>query len=186
MNYYLPKSLTVDGVDYEIRTDYRVILDIMEALADPELTDEDKAEVAFEVLYPDYEKIPPQAKFEAIERAYWFINGGRTDDGKVTPKVMDWEQDFEYIAAPISKAYGQDIRGVAHLHWWTFLSYYMEIGDCTFAQIVSIREKRRKGKLEKWEREWYRKNKDLVDFKVRYTDTEKDLLEQWTGEKHGK
>ena len=185
MNYYLPTSLDVAGIEYEIRTDYRVALDIITALSDPDLDDYDKAEVAFEILYVDYDKIPLPAKYEAVEKAYWYINGGHDDDGKQYPKIMDWEQDFEYIAAPISKSVGQDIRGMEYMHWWTFLSYYLEIGDCTFAQIVSIRERKRKGKLEKWEREWYRKNKDLVDFKIRYSDAEKDLLSQWTGEKHG-
>ena len=33
----LPTSLSVGGQDYEIRTDYRVILDILTAVNDPEI-----------------------------------------------------------------------------------------------------------------------------------------------------
>ena len=47
--------------------------------------------------------------------------------------------------------------------------------------MISVREKVRTGKkLEKWEREWYRKNKDLVDLPMKYSESEKALLEEWT------
>ena len=60
----------------------------------------------------------------------------------------------------------------------------MEIGDCLFAQVINIREKKAKGKpLNKTDKEFYRKNRDLVDIKMHYTETEKDVLKQWTGEK---
>ena len=94
--------------------------------------------------------------------------------------MVDWEQDFPYIIAPINRVLGQEIRSVPYLHWWTFISAYYEIGDCTFAQIVSIRDKKARGKkLEKAEAEWYKKNQNLVDFRKVYSDTEKDFLKQW-------
>ena len=68
------------------------------------------------------------------------------------------------------------------LHWWTFLSAYMEIGgDCLFSQIVSIRDKQaRKKKLEKHERDWLRRNGDLVRLKSQYTKEDEDLIKEWT------
>lgn len=43
--------------------------------------------------------------------------------------------------------------------------------------LVSIRDKLRRGKkLEKWEQEFYRENKDRVDLKTKYTPDE--LAEQ--------
>ena len=51
-------------------------------------------------------------------------------------------------------------------HWWTFLSAYMEIGESLFATVIHIREKLIKGKkLDKWEQEFYKDNKSLIDFK---------------------
>ena len=56
----------------------------------------------------------------------------------------------------------------------------MEIGDCTFAQIVRIRSLKAKGKkLDKADQEWYRKTRHLVDIKTAYTDSEKDMLHRW-------
>ena len=68
-----------------------------------------------------------------------------------------------------------------YMHWWTFLSLYQEIGgDCTFAQVVSIRYKKAHGKkLDKQEREWYRKNRKIVDFKQNYTDSDKQMFKEW-------
>lgn len=105
---------------------------------------------------------------------------------------MNWESDFSLIAAPVNRVLGYEIRAVEYdvennsggVHWYTFLSAYMEIGDCLFAQVINIREKKAKGKpLNKTDKEFYRKNRDMVDIKIHYTETEKDVLKQWTGEK---
>jgi hypothetical protein len=62
-------------------------------------------------------------------------------------------------------------------HWWTFIGGYREIGECTFANIVGIRSKRAKGKrLEKWEEEFYRENKKMVDLPQKLTAEEEEFL----------
>ena len=53
----LPHSLNVGGVDYEIREDFRAILDILTAFNDDELTDEGKTKIMMEILY--YPVLPP-------------------------------------------------------------------------------------------------------------------------------
>ena len=53
----------------------------------------------------------------------------------------------------------------------------MEIGECTFATIVSIRAKKQKGKkLEKWEEEFYRENYDKVNLPQKLTKEEEEFL----------
>ena len=101
---------------------------------------------------------------------------------KKAPKLIDWEQNFAYIVAPINRVIGQEIRAIPYLHWWSFISAYYEIGDCLFAQIVSIRNKKARGKkLDKWEQEFYQNNRALVDLKTKYTDEENDVLNAWLG-----
>lgn len=179
--YDLPKSLEVCGETYEIRSDYRAVLDICAALSDIELSDQEKAFVTLSIFYPDFENMPQEHYQAAIERCFWFIDCGSDEDRtKKAPKLMDWEQDFQYIVAPINRVIGKEIRSAEDLHWWTFVSAYYEIGDCTFAQIVRIRDKKAKGKkLDKAEQEWYKNNRKLVDFKHTYTDGEKEILKQW-------
>lgn len=190
MNYDLPKSLEVCGVDYAIRYDFRAVLDICIALNDPDLTDEDRGEVALSILYVDFESMPPEHYDEAVKKCTWFINGGEEqEEGKKNATLMSWEQDFPILVAPINRVCGQDIRAIPYdektneggFHWWSFLSCYMEIGDCLFAQVVRIREKKRSGKkLDKSDREFYQKNKKLVDLQTHYSAAELDLLEKWT------
>ena len=182
MIYDLPTSLEVGGKEYEIRSDYRAALDICVALSDPELEDREKAFIALTILYPDFDSIPQEHYKEAIEKCFWFINGGEEDTGPKTPQLVSWEQDFPLIVAPINRVLGKEIRSMEYLHWWSWLSAYMEIGgDCTFAQVVSIRDKQARHKtLDKVEKEWLKRNRHLVDFKRKYTQAEDELLKQWT------
>ena len=174
----LPTVLTVGGEEQPIRTDYRVALDCFLALTDPELDDYNKPLEVIDMLFIN--DIDPNYWQEAINKALWFLRGGDEERGEKGPQLVSWEQDFTYIASPISNIVGQDIRGMEYLHWWSFLSAYMAIGDCLFAQIVRIRDMQARGKrLDKSDREFYRKNKHLIDIKVKLTDAEQNVLKEW-------
>lgn len=185
MNYTLPETVELGGNVYKIRSDYRAALDIIAALSDCELTDFDKLEVMIGIFYE--EPIPMAQVKEAVKACYWFLRCGEEEDVGKHPRLMDWEQDFSLICAPITKALGQEVRSVPYMHWWTFVGYYQGIGDSTFAQVVSIRKKLQKHrKLEKYEQEYYRENRKLIDLKMRYTQEEKEFLSLIEGGgKHG-
>ena len=58
------------------------------------------------------------------------------------------------------------------------------IEDCLIyhSQIVSIRDKKqRRKKLEKWEKDWLRRNSDIVNLRTKYTDEENKLFNEWGG-----
>lgn len=176
----LPTRLEVCGVEYEIRSDYRAVLDIFAALSDPELNDQERQFAALDILYPGFDEMPTDHYQDAIRQCFWFINGGDDPPAENPVKLIDWEQDFKLIVAPVNRVMGQEVRAVDYLHWWTFLAAYCEIGDCLFAQVVRIREKQARGKsLDKSEQEFYRKNRDLVDLKNKYTPADDALLKRW-------
>ncbi len=190
----LPTSLNVGGRNYKIRTDYRVILDILTAMNDPDIfepgmTEEEKqlerALTMLQIFYIDFDTMPSSDWQEASEKACEFIDCGIKDDGKQKPRLIDWEQDAPVIVPAVNKVCGKDVRSVKYMHWWTFFGYYMEIGECTLATIVSIRDKKRRGKkLEKWEQEFYRNNKKLVDLKtkkIERSEEEKEALRKLFG-----
>ena len=60
MNWGLPASVEIGGVSYEIRTDFRVILDIFVMLSDPDLSGTDRAEGILQMFYVSPKDIPPQ------------------------------------------------------------------------------------------------------------------------------
>lgn len=183
MIYDLPTSVEICGTEYLIRSDYRAVLDICTALMDQKLDDQGKAIVALEIFYPDFETMPPEHLEDALKRCFWFINCGNEEtQTRKAPKLMDWEQDFQYIVAPVNRVLGREIRAAEYLHWWSFISAYYEIGDCLFAQIIRIRDQKARGKpLDKADREWYRQNRQLVDLKTTYTEQEDAVLKQWMG-----
>ena len=53
--------------------------------------------------------------------------------------------------------------------------------DSVFARVLRIREKLCQGKkLDKTEKQWYRRNMDLVNIRIRYSLEEERLLSDWT------
>lgn len=181
MIYELPVSVQIRDAEYPIRSDYRAVLDICAALSDPELDDRSKAFAALTIFYPGFEDIPHECYEEALKQCFWFINCGSDEDQtRKAPKLMDWEQDFPYIVAPVNRVLEKEIRAVKYLHWWTFIGAYYEIGDCLFSQIVRIRDMKARGKkLDKADMEFYRHNQDLIDLKTTYTEHEESVLNSW-------
>lgn len=182
MRYDLPTAVEVNGTEYQIRSDYRDILTIIEALSDPELSNQDRAEAMLDIFYPQFDEMPQADYEEAIRQCLAFINcGDEEQEEKRNPKLMDWQQDFPLIVAPVNRVIGKEVRSAKYLHWWTWLAAYQEIGDCTFAQVVNIRRKKLRGKkLDQGEQEFYRKNRALVDFKRKYTEQDDAVISKWT------
>ena len=178
-----------NGKELEIRYDFRVILDIMEIINDPELAQEDKAEAIINIFYVNPEEVTDVV--EAIKECFTFIDAGQEQKKKKSAKLVDWTQDFQYIISPINRVLGTEVRAIPYnienntggLHWWTFMSAYMEIGtECLFSQIVNIRDKKARGKkLEKYESEWYRRNADIVNIKTHYSESEEAFFREWGG-----
>ena len=183
----LPTSVTVSGCEYPIRTDFRVILEIFVMLDDPDLTDADKTAALLRMFYVRREASPegnrpPDA--EAALRAFTdFVDPRHGNQGKKSSgRLIDWSQDFDLMVAPINHILGFECRSADYLHWHTFLTAYLEIPpESVFARVLRIREKLRTGKkLEKYERTWYSKNRDLVHLRPKFSKAEEELIEAWT------
>lgn len=184
----LPTVLEIGGKEYAIRSDFRVILRIYSAFADPELDESEKCYVCLKCLYA--EDIPREHLQEAVNKAYWFVGGGDVPQESVQPaKTIDWEQDESIIFPAVNKAAGFETRTVKYLHWWTFLGYFNEIGKGLFSSVIGIRQKLNKGKkLEKYEQEFYRNHRNMIDLKrklsaeeQRVENEDKEFLKQLTG-----
>lgn len=180
MMWDLPIAVEINGKSNPIRNkcDYRVVLDVICALNDQELTDEEKIKCALFIFYEDISKI--EDFDEAIKEMFRIINGGeeQEENQEQKPSLMDWEHDFTQLAPPISRVLGYDVRTPdKYTHWYSFLGGYMEIGECTFSTIVSIRSKRAKGKkLDKWEEEYIREHRKMVELPRKLTAEEEEFL----------
>ena len=182
-HWELPTSISVNNTEYAIRTDYRAVMDLLTAFSDKEMLGESEEEtniiralLVLNILFID--EVKPEDQNEAIKKAIEFIDMGIESSRDVKkPTLMDWEQDAPLIIPAINKVLGHEIRADKYMHWWTFLSAYMEIGECSFTHIINIRDKKAKGKkLEKWELEYIQEHKDIVLLKEKLT--EKEQLER--------
>lgn len=170
----LPTALDIGGISYSIRSDFRVALNIIQAMNDPELSPQEKCYVCLRCLYEDFEHLHGESLQEAAEKAYWFIGGGDLPSSETGVRTFDWEQDEGIIFPAVNKAAGYETRAVKYLHWWSFLGLFGEIGEGLFSQVSHIRRKMAKGeKLDKWEKRFVRENKALVTLKTKLTEEEK-------------
>lgn len=179
----LPEVLTVGGVEYPIRTDYRNILQVFEAFQDPDLQPEEKWIVAIYLLFEDFscdDDVLQAAQNgfdlgEAMKQISWFISSGQPEKQVLEQPTYNWTQDEQMIFSAVNKVAGRETRELEYLHWWTFLGYFNEVGEGTFSFIVGIRHKLNKGKkLEKHEKEFLSHNKELVLMKKPLTKEEQE------------
>lgn len=171
----LPKSIEISGCVWEIETDYRKILSVLSMFADEELEKECisagispadvKNKTMLQMMISDFDNLPEHQYSEAVKKCVEFINFGSIKSSG--PVLMSWQKDAPILIPAINQAARAEVRAFLYMHWWTFLGYYMGIsGDGLFSQVVSIRKKKAQGKkLEKWEDEFYKQNRDLCDLK---------------------
>ena len=176
MNVFgLPKSLEVNGVERPIRYQYTAVLDIIRALNDRELDGSEKVYCCLYILFEDFDDIPKEDYEAAFIAAQSFIDNGVESDKKDNVKKVDFEQDARLLFPAINRVAGREIRNDDDIHWWTFLGWFMEIGECTYSHVLNIRSKKAKGKqLEKWEQDFYSENKDICDIQIKLTEEEKE------------
>lgn len=158
----LPTSVTICGQRFAVRSDFRAVLDAICALNDKSLSEQEQYESFIKIMYPKWKTLPDM--LAALQEALVFVNLGKKipEHQPPKPQLVNWETDVELIAPAIDKSLGYSCRRCEYLHWWEFIGAYYNIGDGVFAQVISIRSKRAKGKpLEKYEQEFIRENPDL-------------------------
>ena len=150
-------------------SDYRDVLELLRWLngqADPALDQSERWYVAMRLFYPEFAALPQPLWPDATQFLTEFLAAGRREQPRPGPALMDWQQDAPLIAAGISRAAGQDVRTLPYLHWWSFLAWFDAIGEGSFATVVAIRDKLRRGKrLENWELDFYRTHRAAVELR---------------------
>ena len=182
--YEIPTTVLIEGQSYAIRNkgDFRMVLDCFIALNDTELSEQERILSAIIIFFDGFTDVEDVEQFESIEEAvkqmYIFFNCGREDTGqRELPKLIDWKTDSQLIASAINKVAGMEIRAEKYIHWWTFMGYYMAVGQSALSTVVGIRYKMLKGKkLEKYEKQFKADNPQYFVWDSRTTE-EKELDE---------
>lgn len=193
--YELPTTVTINNTEYAIRNkaDYRVVLDVIASFEDSELTEEERVLVALIIFYEQIDTIEQLTQEfsdvdsldEAVRQMMFFISCNDTDVGYNTKhKVVDWIQDEQLIVSAVNNVAQTEIRALPYLHWWTFIGYYMAIGDSPLATVVSIRNKVARGKkLDDVERDFKRENPQYFRWKSEEEQSRQLIDELWNQDK---
>ena len=181
--YKLPTKVTVNDPEFNIRErgDFRMVLDCFKALQDEELSEDYRVLASLLIFYNELNDFEDLREYEPhinelTKEMFRFINGGEDNSPGAERDVtlVDWEQDSQLVCAAINNVSHQEIRALEYLHWWTFLGYYMSVGQSVLSTVVSIRDKiAHHKKLEKWEKDFKKDNPKY--FVWRQTAQEQDL-----------
>lgn len=179
--YILPTSTIIAGTECPFLSDFRDILKILQIFEDPDLLDSEKVSVALDNFYTtnDYYKDINLA----ISEMYDFLSCCKPNRAKDNEKpVYDWDKDYNIIISPINKVLGYDVRGKEYLHWWTFMSAFSEIGECTFSTYTTIRSKLNKNKkLEKYEEKILKEHREDIILPKKYDSATQEFMDLLMG-----
>ena len=87
----LPTSLEVGGREWAIRSDYRNILCIFEAMDDDSLSDQDRLYIMLKRIYVDFDIMTKDMYQEAYEKATRFMECHDRTEDKKNPKLINWQ-----------------------------------------------------------------------------------------------
>ena len=181
--YEIPTYIEINKQSYPIRNkgDYRMVLDCFVTLNDETLSKKERVYATLIIFYEGMESLSDLNQFEdineAVKQMFIFFNCGNNpeDNSSNMPKLINWEQDSQIICAAVNKVAGQEIRLVEYMHWWTFMGYYLSIGQSVLSQVVNLRYKLVKGtKLEKWERQFQQDNPQYFKVDLRTVQQRED------------
>ena len=172
--YDIPVSIQIGDTQYNIRNkgDFRMVLDCFAVLDDEQLTLQERILACVIIFYEDMHSIEDTNKFSdyqtAVTEMFKFFNCGQEESpgASTNYKLIDWQTDSQLISSAINNVAGKEIRAEKYIHWWTFMGYYLAIGESALATVVNIRSKIVKGKkLEKYEQEFRKNNPQLFRWK---------------------
>lgn len=157
----LPRQAVLGQQVFDLNTDFRDILQIIGYLNDPGLPDFIRWQVALGLFY--VQSVPQSLARPAMDYLCRFLEGGTPHAAAPGPRLMDWNHDADAIISDINRLRGGELRSREPVHWWTFLSYFQAIGQGQLSQRVALRQKLRRGeRLEGWEKEFYRTQKQAL------------------------
>lgn len=169
---YLPQALEVDGEWYDIDSDFRTALLIMQMYNDRALSIYSQHATMLNILFTvlDEEgkpvtKIPKNTEQATIE-AIKFLNIGQEDTQNDIgePKVLDYEKDAQLLFSEVNAVWKREVRLEPYMHWWTFYGLCQKIDSEGFlAYIIQLRTKiAKKEKLSKEEKEFIKENEHII------------------------
>ena len=145
----LPETVTVDGGEYAIFTDYRNWIQFSEMMLDDDLTNDEKYYLAMGIF-----KEEPQSQQGAIQALTEFYLLGeklkptvekteeelKEEEKEETPPPMfNWSVDSAYILGGFLEHYSIDLMTIKYMHWWKFKALFNNIVEFKLEERIDYR-----------------------------------------------
>lgn len=174
----LPTSVSVDGEDYSINTDFRIGIMFEQLMLDNSVNQDDKL---FHALHLYFGKYIPQNFPAAVDGLLWFYRCGEDDDLVVKKahkaaekRFYDYDFDAPYIYSAFMEQYGVDLQD-APLHWWKFRAMFKSLRDDTeFRKIMGYRAVQITSSMTQSQKEFYSKMKQEYALPVSKDEAQKN------------
>lgn len=154
----LPLTITIDGVDYPINTDFRVAIE-WELMLQKKLEDAVTINESLHLFYGA--NIPPNIN-GALEKILWFYSGGKVVEKSGAEKAYFFDTDEEYIYSAILDQYKVDITEIEYLHWWKFLAMFKSLKeDNEISKIIGYRSIKITNKMTDEQKKFYKEMKKI-------------------------
>lgn len=175
----LPVKVEIEGIEYDINSDFRTSMLFELMMADNELDDKQKIIQAIELYYP---KIPENINL-AMDQLLWFYRCGKdmvasSGNGKgKSNQIYDFNFDDDYIYSAFLDQYSIDLQDV-DLHWWKFKAMFKSLKeDNEIVKIMGYRSIDLNKIKDKEQKIQYKKMKELYKIKGQVSKNETEKLD---------
>lgn len=161
-----PIYIEIDGINYNINSDFRTFIIFEMLMQDEEVEDNIKILQAMKLFY----QVIPDNIDKAVDKLLWFYRGGRYQE-RISNEIVEesiimysYDYDAEYIYSAFLEQYGIDLQDIEYLHWWKFKAMFKSISENT--QIYKIMRYRTiiiDSKMSKEEKEFYIRMKRIYE-----------------------
>ena len=178
-------KLPTEYKGFPIDSDFRVGIQMFQALNDKELMEKERVAVALNLLFLDKENIPDLET--AIEGINYFLSGWMTDrieKKKHDIKVTDYDIDQWRIYAAFRSQYGINLN-IENLHFWEFMALLTTLDECAYTRVIDIRTRKVDNKMSPEAKKALREAKERYNLEEEeITPEDQDIIDNFM--KYGK
>lgn len=141
----LPTTVTVDGEEYPIDTNFRTGIQFEMLISDRSVPKDERAYIALRLYFG--ENIPSNIVGAAEAMADFYRCGNKPEDRRHMyigrrrwDKIYDFDADSALFYAAYLAQYGVDLNEIDYLHWWKFMAMFEGLHrDHEIQRIMQIR-----------------------------------------------
>lgn len=179
----LPETVSIQGEEYEINSDFRYMILFELAMQDPDVSTEEAAYIGLNLFFGT--DLPNQLLEPAAEALMWFYRQGKEpevieddeeDIEEMEPHevIFSYDEDAPYIYAAFMSQYGINLQK-EDLHWWEFSALFKGLHeDEQIIKIIGYRSAKVSSDMSKSEKKHLLKMKKLYKLKDNRTQEQKE------------